>query len=50
LATPPNVTVAFTAEDRGVSAAINSLSTQLKQLAVQQQAVAATATEAGAAE
>jgi hypothetical protein len=50
LATPPNVTVAFTAEDRGVSAAINSLSTQLKQLAVQQTQVASSAAEVTTAE
>ena len=50
MSTPPNVSVAFTAEDRGISAAISSLSNQLKQLAVQQKEVAASATETAAAE
>ena len=50
MATPPNVTVTLTAEDRGVSQAIQALTQQLQTLAVQQKEVAASAGEAAAAE
>ena len=50
MATPPNITVAITAQDQGVSQAIQALTQQLKTLAVEQQNVAATADEASAAE
>jgi hypothetical protein len=50
MATPPNVTVTLTAEDRGVSQAIQALTQQLQTLAVQQKEVAASANEASTAE
>ena len=50
MATPPNVTVTLTAEDRGVSQAIQALTQQLQTLAVQQKEVAASANDASAAE
>lgn len=50
MSTPPQVSIAFTAEDRGVSAAINSLSSQLKQLATQQRDVKQSALEAAEGE
>lgn len=50
MGTPPNISVALTAEDRGLSAAISGLNTQLKQLAATQLETAATATEAAEAE
>lgn len=50
MATPPNVTVTLTAEDRGVSQAIQALTQQLQELSVKQREVAATANEASSAE
>lgn len=50
MATPPQVTVAFTAEDRGLSAALKTLNVQMEQLVTQQNELARSSQVAAAGE